>query len=144
MEIALQIIGWMAWVVTSYFAITFAYGCRLYARRGIGFQWATALQTMLFWVAAIVFLTAPVSKLHLIWIVPLIFTDQLVLWLIRRGLPERAILYIPSPIRILLWVPLTKLVIFLFMQGVLLGIRTPSATEGPSPNVPGGGQAHSS
>lgn len=133
LRMASHIIEWTAWIATLYFALTFAIGCRVYAKRGIGFQWATATQTMLFWVATIVFLIAPVNKMYLFCVIPLILTDQLVLWLIRHGLPERVILYVPSPVRILLIASGPRFVTFVFMQIILLGVRTPQVTAEPPP-----------
>lgn len=118
MELILQIFGWALWAITAFFALTFAYGCRTYAKRGIGFQWATAVQTMLFWIAGILFISFSVSKLHLLWVLPLI--------------------YIPMVPHLLLMVPATRLVTFMFMRLVLIGIQVPPPKRDDAPGGEGG------
>lgn len=78
-----EIIGWIAWVLVAYFAVTFAYGCRLYAASGEGFQWATAIQTFFAWCIAIAFLIGPWSKLHILWLFPLGYLSAPYLVLVR-------------------------------------------------------------
>lgn len=64
------IIGWIAWIFVAYIAVTFAYGCRVYAASGEGFQWVTAIQTFFAWCITIAFLVGPWSKLHILWLLP--------------------------------------------------------------------------
>lgn len=73
MTIALSVIGWIAWAVVAYLAVTFAYGCRRYAATGQGFQWATAVQTFFWWLISVVFLLTSLNKLHIIWLLPVGF-----------------------------------------------------------------------
>jgi hypothetical protein len=68
-----QIIGWFTWLFDVYLALTFAYGCRKSAVAGVGFQWATAVQTFFWWIIAIIFLITSWNKLHIIWIMPVGF-----------------------------------------------------------------------
>jgi hypothetical protein len=68
-----SVIGWIAWAVAAYMVLTFAYGCRTYVAAGRGFQWATGVQTFFCWIIAVVFLVAPLNKLHIIWLLPLGF-----------------------------------------------------------------------
>lgn len=74
-----EIVGWIIWVFDAYLALAFAYGCRRYATRDVGFQLATGVQTLFWWVIAIVFLLTPWNKLHIIWLLPLgFFSAQLI------------------------------------------------------------------
>ena len=73
MDIALSIIGWVTWAFSAYLALSFAYGCRRTVRSGRSFQWATAVQTFFWWVIAVVFLFAPFNKLHILWLLPVLF-----------------------------------------------------------------------
>ena len=66
-----SVIGWIAWAVVACLALTFAYGCRRYMAAGRNFQWTTGIQTFFWWLIAVVFLIAPLNKLHIIWLVPL-------------------------------------------------------------------------
>lgn len=68
-----QIIGWAVWGMVAFFAISFASGCRSYAKSGQGFQWATGVQTFFLWLIAIIFLIFEWNKLHIIWIAPIAF-----------------------------------------------------------------------
>ncbi|MDP3024504.1 MAG: hypothetical protein Q8O10_03115 [candidate division Zixibacteria bacterium] len=81
MKIVLSIIGWAAWVFCAYMALTVAYNCRRLVRNGQSFQWATAIQSFFFWIIAIVFIFAPLNKLHILWLLPICFfgTGYLVL-----------------------------------------------------------------
>lgn len=65
------VIGWIAWSVVAFLALSFAYVCRKYASQGLGFQWATGVQTLFLWVIAFVFLLSPVNKLHILWVTPI-------------------------------------------------------------------------
>ncbi len=103
-----RVIGWVAWAVAAYLAITFAIGCRSYAATGRGFQWATAIQTFFWWLISAVFLVTDLSKLHIMWLLPLAFFSGQFLALSR--------------------VPLLSPMVFLatrvFMALILLGIRS--------------------
>ena len=68
-----SVIGWIAWAVVAFLALTFAYGCRRYTAAGQGFQWATGIQTLFWLVISVVFLLTPLNKLHIIWLLPLGF-----------------------------------------------------------------------
>jgi len=101
------VIGWIAWVAVVYLAITRALGCRRYARDGKPFAFITATQTTYLWVVATLFLCAPVSKLHILWIVPLISFWPLCYYmqstfpvlLFTRLLMKVVLLGIESPLR---------------------------------------------
>jgi len=68
------VIGWIAWVFVFYLAVVWALGCRKYARAGRPFTFVTAMQTMFLWIISLLFLQLPgVYKLHILWIVPLLF-----------------------------------------------------------------------
>lgn len=58
---------------SSFLAISFAWGCRSYAKSRQGFQWATAVQTFFWWIIAIIFLIFGLNKLHILWIAPIAF-----------------------------------------------------------------------
>ena len=68
-----QIIGWVVWVILAFLAVSFAWGCRSYAKSGQAFQWATAVQTFFWWLIAILFLIFEWNKLHILWIAPIAF-----------------------------------------------------------------------
>lgn len=76
MNIALLIIGWMAWAFSAYLALSFAYGCRKTVRSKSFYYpllLPTAVQTLFWWVIAIVFLFTPFNKLHILWLLPVLF-----------------------------------------------------------------------
>jgi hypothetical protein len=122
MELITIIIGWVAWIIDVYLAISFAHGCRLCAKQGRQCQMATALQTTIFWIVACLFILVPLSKIHILWILFLTYIHLIILWLTNYGLPKKLMQYIPSPIHILLRVPLTKFVVSAFMYIILLGV----------------------
>jgi hypothetical protein len=68
-----QIIGWVVWGIVAFLAISFARGCRSYAKSGQGFQWASGVQTFFWWLIAIIFLIFEWNKLHILWIAPISF-----------------------------------------------------------------------
>ena len=123
MPVVLDIVGWLAWIADAYLAISFASGCRMCAKQGRQFQWATALQTMIFWGVAILFLIAPFPKTHIVWILFLTYAHLVALWLVSHSFLPAIVLYIPFPVPILLRAPLTKFVLSPFMQLVLFGVR---------------------
>jgi DNA-directed RNA polymerase subunit RPC12/RpoP len=103
-----QIIGWVFWAILVFFAVSFAYGCRTYAKLGHGFQWATAIQTFFCWLIAILFLVFGWNKLHILWVAPIAFFSAQFLVL---GVPI-----------------LTPIVLFatkMFLAIILLGVRKP-------------------
>jgi hypothetical protein len=102
-----SVIGWIAWLVVAYLALTFAYGCRKYAAAGQGFQWVTGVQTFFWWVIAVVFLVTPLNKLHIIWLVPLgFFSAQ---FIALAGIPILS--------------PLVHLATRMFLALILVGVR---------------------
>lgn len=101
----LPIIGWVAWTFSAYLALTWAYSCRRMVRSGQSFQWATAVQTFFCWVIAVVFLFSSLNKLHILWLLPVLFFGAQ--FLVLAGVPI-----------------LTPVVLFLtqiFMKLVLVG-----------------------
>jgi len=79
------IIGWTIWGVTAFLAISFAFGCRRYAKSGQEFQWTTGVQTFFWWIIATLFLIFDWNKLHILWIAPIcFFSAQL---LVLGGIP---------------------------------------------------------
>ena len=73
MDYFLSIVGWVLWCIVLYFAVSLAIGCRRYAASGQHFMWATAIQTFFAWALVIGFLSGQESKLHLIWMIPVLF-----------------------------------------------------------------------
>ena len=69
----LTILGWIAWSVTAYIAITFPLGVIVYSRAGRGVQGATIVQSIFALTLAVVFILSSYSKLHLFWLMPLAF-----------------------------------------------------------------------
>jgi hypothetical protein len=104
-----QIISWIVWGILAFFAITFAFGCRRSAKSGQGFQWATGVQTLFFWIIAILFLVFGWNKLHILWITPVAFF--LSQFLVLGGIP------ILSPIVLFA----TKI----FFYIILIGVKKP-------------------
>ncbi len=105
-----QIIGWIIWAILAFFAISFVFGCRKYAKSGKGFQWATGVQTFFFWTIAILFLIFGWNKLHILWITPVMFF--VAQFLVLGGIP------ILSPIVLFA----TKL----FLSVILIGVKKPN------------------
>jgi hypothetical protein len=68
-----QTIGWMLWAIIVFLSISFAWGCRSYAKTKRSFQWSTGIQTFFWWVIAILFLVFKWNKLHILWIAPIAF-----------------------------------------------------------------------
>ena len=68
-----QLIGWIVWGIVAFLAISFAWGCRSYAKAEKGFQWETGVTTFFWWVIAILFLIFEWNKLHMLWIAPISF-----------------------------------------------------------------------
>jgi hypothetical protein len=106
-----QIIGWVVWGIVAFLAVTFAWGCRSYAKSNQGFQWATGVQTFFLWVIAILFIYFEWNKLHILWVAPISFFSAQLFAI--GGIP------ILSPIILLA----TRL----FLAVILVGIEKPSA-----------------
>jgi hypothetical protein len=89
LSLILGVLGWIAWVGTAYLAVSFAYGCRQHADKGlrVGVQRTTdsmelrdlievqaavmsEVQAFFCFAVAVVFLVSPLNKLHLFWLVP--------------------------------------------------------------------------
>jgi hypothetical protein len=68
-----DLVGWLVWAAEALTAISFAWGCRSYTKAGIGFQWATGVQTFFLWVIAVLFLILDWNKLHILWLAPILF-----------------------------------------------------------------------
>ena len=101
----LPVIGWTAWIFVSCLAIIFTMGLRRYARAEKPFSFLTATQTLYLWVAFLLFLPVPgLYKLHILWIVPLIFCGLFSYYM--QG---------TLPVIILTW---------LFMKIVMIGVPT--------------------
>lgn len=109
MEIILGVAGWIAWLLSAYLGLTWVYGCRTYARAGRSFHWATVMQAFFFSATAVVFLIGPLSKLHLIWVLPALFTSQLL-----------AVSHIPFVGGLL------RFLTGVFMRLALVGVRPPA------------------
>jgi hypothetical protein len=69
----MEIIGWVIWCMLVLFAISLTFGCWKYIKEGRGFQLATGIQALLFWIVVILFLMFGWNKIHIIWIAPLAF-----------------------------------------------------------------------
>ena len=80
-----QIIGWAIWSIVVFLAISFAFGCRTYAKTGRGFQWATGILTFFLWFIAVLFLVSDWNKFHILWVVPMSFFAAT--FLASRGIP---------------------------------------------------------
>jgi tetratricopeptide (TPR) repeat protein len=113
-EILLTILGWLAWCVAAYLAITFVYGNRLYAKSGIPLNYITCVQTFLWWGIALTFLFSNLSKLHIIWLVPISYFGAR--FIVLTGLP---------PILAQIILIFTQI----FMQIILLGVRVPAGVR---------------
>jgi hypothetical protein len=106
-----QVIGWILWVVVTYLAISFAVGCRKYAKIGQGFQWATGVQTFFLWSVVILFLIFDDwPKLHIIWVTPVLFFSAQYLSLGQIPILSPLILFLAK----------------LFLNIILIGIKKPA------------------
>lgn len=106
-----EIIGWIAWVVVAFFAVTFVIGLRRYEKSGHGFQWATATQAMFFCIIAVLFLLYDWNKLHIIWVAPLSFVAAIIIF---GGVP--------------FLLPLVMLFTKMFVSIILIGVKKPNTT----------------
>ena len=111
-------IGWIAWVFVFYLAVVWALGCRKYARAGKPFTFMTATRTMYLCCVSLLFSLLPgVYKLHILWVVPLIFSGLFSYYM--QG------------------VPLVIFLTWVFIKITLLGVQTPleKVLSGPPPNI---------
>lgn len=81
MSIAVNIIGWIAWSFVVFLTLSYVRGFRLYARSGQPFSFMTGLQTLLLYTVAFIFLFSQASKLHILWILLLIYFRPLLFYL---------------------------------------------------------------
>ena len=80
-----HVVGWIIWGILVVIAVSWAYGCRTYAKYGLGFHHATGMQTFFLWVIAVLFLFCDWHKLHILWVGPAsIFLAQ---FLVIGGIP---------------------------------------------------------
>jgi len=105
-----QIIGWIAWGILAFLALSFVFSCRVYAKSGKEFQWATGVQTFFFCIIAILFLIFEWNKLHILWAVPVAFFVAQFLVFVRVSILS----------------PLVLSVTRIFLNVVLVGIKKPS------------------
>jgi len=115
-----SVIGWIAWVFVFYLAVVWALGCRKYARAGKPFTFITATQSMYLCCVSLLFSFLPgVYKLHILWVVPLIFSGLFSYYM--QG---------TLPVIFFTW---------LFMKIILLGVQTPLEKNkivlNPPPNI---------
>jgi len=115
----LQIFGWIVWGIVAFLAVSFAWGCRSYAKAGQGFQWATGVQTFFWWIIAIIFLIFKWNKLHILWVAPIAFFSAQ--FLVLGGVP------ILSPIIL----SATRM----FLSIILIGIEKPEEISIPISGV---------
>jgi hypothetical protein len=111
LDTTLGVFGWAVWAIVAILALSWAYGIRVYTKKGQSIPIATAVQTLFLWIIAVVFLFVGYSKLHILWVAPICFLASFYLTLARR-----------VPI-------LTPLVIWftgLFVEIVLLGLKRPN------------------
>jgi hypothetical protein len=104
-----EIVGWIVWAIVVYLALTFAWGCRTYMKAGCGFQWATGVQTFYLWVIALLFVIFDWSKLHMLWVTPILFFSAQFLVLVGVPVVRPIILFAT-------WV---------FLRLILIGINKP-------------------
>ncbi|HBG78348.1 MAG TPA: hypothetical protein DDW84_05805 [Phycisphaerales bacterium] len=71
------ILGWILWGIITLFAILITWSCRAYTKSEEGFkyklQWTSVVQAIFFLMVAILFLIFKWNKLHILWIIPVIF-----------------------------------------------------------------------
>lgn len=66
-----QTLGWIAWVLLCFFAVTWVFGCYSYIRRRVGVTYATINTTVLWWLLlGWTFYYSGMNKLHLLWLAP--------------------------------------------------------------------------
>ena len=90
------------------FAIAWAFGLRRYAKMGKSVPTVVAVQTLFFWVIAVVFLFVGYSKLHILWIL---------------AISVLASFYLILGLRLPIISPLVLWFTGLFVEIVLLGLK---------------------
>ena len=111
-----HMIGWIAWGIIVFLAVSFAWGCRSYAKSGHGFQWATGVQTFFWWVISILFLVFGWNKLHILWIAPIAFFSARFLALGNIPILSPVVLFLSK----------------LFLNIILVGINQPEGLSSSS------------
>lgn len=71
-----------------FFAFSLTLGCWKYIKAGQGFQMATGVQAIFFWIIVVLFLVFGWNKIHILWIAPLAFFVAQILT-IGRGLSKK-------------------------------------------------------
>lgn len=79
----LSVADWLVWAIDIFLAASWTYGIRLATRQGESVSIPTAIQTLFFWIIAIVFFLTDHSKLHILWVVPLCFLTSLLVTFVR-------------------------------------------------------------
>lgn len=106
----LTILGWTVWGFIAFLALSWVHGLRVYTKRGQSVPMATAIQTLFFWVVAVLFLFVGYSKLHILWLAPICFVASF--FLTMRSVP------ILTPV--VMWFT------GLFVEIALLGLKRPN------------------
>lgn len=106
LSIVLLIIGWILWAACLWFAFGHAWGIIKYTKEKEPFQQGTAITSFLLFLSMIIFLFAPINKLHLVWILPLVFFTPAYIVLYGNALSK-----ILTPIYWILTLP-TRLYVF--------------------------------
>ena len=66
-----NVLGWVVWSALLFIVMVWTYGCRTYARTGIGVSCTTLAQTLSLWTVAVSFLASDWPKLHILWVGPM-------------------------------------------------------------------------
>ncbi len=111
LDTMLSILSWTIWAIVAFLALSWAYGLRVYTKKGQSVPIATAVQTFFLWVIAVVFLFSGYSKLHILWVAPICFVASFYLTLARR---------VPILTPMVMWFT------GLFVEFVLLGLKRPT------------------
>ncbi|MDD5010722.1 MAG: hypothetical protein PHQ00_01210 [Phycisphaerae bacterium] len=73
------VFGWILWGILVFYVILMAWACRAYTNPGdknlfkCTLQWANIIQAVFFLVVTILFLIFRWNKLHILWVIPVIF-----------------------------------------------------------------------
>lgn len=73
MSILLVSVGWIIWASLVFGTFSLCFCCRKWVQGGIPFSMTTAIQAFFFFVLALTFLFIPLSKLHILWMAPVLF-----------------------------------------------------------------------
>lgn len=68
-----KIVGWILWCIVGWLTLSFSYGCRRAIKGGKNFHIATGVQTFLWLLIVIIFLFTNWNKLHILWLIPVVF-----------------------------------------------------------------------